>query len=73
VPGLGLSLAIFGRAGLVGITDQPFEVYSYTELLGKEAEVVTDMVGLDANAVNDALDRLERFGGRVRTVIVPTG
>jgi hypothetical protein len=29
-------------------------------------------VGLDADGVNDALDRLERFGGRVRTVILPT-
>jgi 2-desacetyl-2-hydroxyethyl bacteriochlorophyllide A dehydrogenase len=95
------SLAIFGRAGLVGITDQPFDVYSYTEILGKEAEVVgcadhlrheldllvefarrgaldlfdvvTDTVGLEADAVNEALDSLERFGGQVRTVIAPTG
>ena len=34
------SLAVFGRAGLVGITDKPFEVYSYAELLGREAEVI---------------------------------
>jgi propanol-preferring alcohol dehydrogenase len=34
------SLAVFGRAGLVGITDKPFELYSYTELLGREAEVI---------------------------------
>jgi len=34
------SLAVFGRAVLVGITDKPFEVYSYRELLGKEAEVI---------------------------------
>ena len=34
------SLAVFGRAGLVGITDKPFELYSYAELLGREAEVI---------------------------------
>ena len=35
-----LSLAVFGRAVLVGLTDKPFEIYSYMELLGKEAEVI---------------------------------
>jgi propanol-preferring alcohol dehydrogenase len=35
-----LALGVFGRAGLVGITEKPFEVYSYAELLGKEAEVI---------------------------------
>ncbi len=34
------SLAIFGRAVLVGITDKPFAVNSYFELLGKEAEII---------------------------------
>jgi len=95
------SLAVFGRAGLAGITDRPFEIYSYTELLGREAEVigcsdhllqeiplvleyarrrlldlsevVTRTVPLDADEVNDTLDALERFGGEVRTVIVPEG
>jgi 2-desacetyl-2-hydroxyethyl bacteriochlorophyllide A dehydrogenase len=95
------SLAVFGRAGLAGITDKPFEIYSYTELLGREAEVigcsdhllqemplvleyarrrlldlsevVTRTVPLDADAVNDTLDALERFGGEVRTVITPAG
>jgi len=93
------SLAVFGRAGLVGITDKPFEIYSYAELLGREAEVigcadhllhelpllleyarrgmldlsevVTRTVPLEADAVNETLDALERFGGGVRTVIVP--
>lgn len=93
------SLAVFGRAVLVGITNEPFEVYSYTELLGKEAEVigssdhllselpslieftcrgwldlsdvVTRTVPLDADAINETLDALERFGGDVRTVITP--
>ena len=34
------SLAVFGRAILVGISDKPFEVNSYTEVLGKEAEII---------------------------------
>jgi 2-desacetyl-2-hydroxyethyl bacteriochlorophyllide A dehydrogenase len=95
------SLAVFGRAGLAGITDKPFEIFSYTELLGREAEVigcsdhllqemplvleyarrrlldlsevVTRTVPLEADAVNDTLDALERFGAEVRTVITPAG
>jgi len=34
------SLAVFGRAILVGITDRAFEVYAYAEVLGKEAEII---------------------------------
>jgi 2-desacetyl-2-hydroxyethyl bacteriochlorophyllide A dehydrogenase len=34
------SLAIMGRAVLVGITDRPFSVYSYTEVLGKETKII---------------------------------
>ncbi len=34
------SLAVFGRAVLVGISDRPFSVQSYTELIGKEAEIL---------------------------------
>lgn len=34
------SLAIFGRAVLVGITRKPFEVDSYFELIGREAEII---------------------------------
>jgi threonine dehydrogenase-like Zn-dependent dehydrogenase len=33
-------LAILGRAVLVGISDEPFEINSYTEVLGKEAEII---------------------------------
>ena len=35
-----LSLGVLGRAALVGLTNKSFEVYPYTELLGKEAEVI---------------------------------
>ena len=34
------SLGVLGRAVIAGITRQPFEIYSYGELLGKEAEVL---------------------------------
>jgi 2-desacetyl-2-hydroxyethyl bacteriochlorophyllide A dehydrogenase len=34
------SLAIKGRAALVGITDQPFSVVPYHELINKEAEII---------------------------------
>lgn len=33
------SLGVFGRAVIAGITREPFEIYSYGELLGKEAVV----------------------------------
>jgi D-arabinose 1-dehydrogenase-like Zn-dependent alcohol dehydrogenase len=93
------TLAVQGRAVLAGITDQPFAIDSYRDLLGREAEVigssdhllwelpilvdllrqgrlalshvVTRTVPLEAGAINEALDALERFGGQVRTVIVP--
>jgi len=93
------SLAVFGRAMAVGVTDQTFELGSYTDLIHKEAEVigsadhlaqelptllelarrgaldlsdvVTDTIPLDADAINEAMDRLERFGSDVRIVIVP--
>jgi propanol-preferring alcohol dehydrogenase len=93
------SLAIQGRALLVGITEKSFEIAPYTDVLNKEAEiigvsdhlaselpsliefvrqrkldlsgVITATVPLDAKAVNNALDQLEKFGDAVRTVIVP--
>lgn len=34
------SLAVLGRAVLVGIADRPFSVDSYREVLGKEAEII---------------------------------
>jgi D-arabinose 1-dehydrogenase-like Zn-dependent alcohol dehydrogenase len=92
-------LGIMGRAALAGIARQPFEVDSYRELIGKEAEIigcsdhlmqelpllmefvhrrildlshiVTRTIPLDATAINETLDALERFGGETRTVITP--
>jgi len=34
------SLAVFGRAVLVGIAERPFSVDSYREVLGKEAQII---------------------------------
>jgi propanol-preferring alcohol dehydrogenase len=93
------SLAIFGRAALVGLMRGTFEVAPYAELLNKEAEIIgvsdhlaselpallefartgqLDLSGdvirtvpLEAGAVNEVLDRLERFGDDVRVVIIP--
>jgi 2-desacetyl-2-hydroxyethyl bacteriochlorophyllide A dehydrogenase len=92
------SLGALGRAALVGLTQERFEVAPYHELLNKEAEIigVSDhlaseipvlldfvreqklnlsgdlirTVPLEADATNDALDRLASFGDDVRTVIV---
>ena len=91
------SLAILGRAAIVGLTQQTVEISPYRELLNKEAEIigvsdhlaadipmllelaragtldlsqgVIHPVPLEAKAVNEALDGLERFGDEVRTVI----
>lgn len=93
------SLAIFGRAGLVGLTRDTFEVAPYDEVLNKEAEIIgvsdhlaseipqllefartrkldlshgiIKTVPLDADAINNALDGLERFSDDVRVVISP--
>jgi propanol-preferring alcohol dehydrogenase len=93
------SLAKFGRAVIVGVTNKTFEVAPYTQLIPTEAEIigssdhlaqelpilielarrgildlsqiVTDTLPLDANAINGAMDRLDRFAGDVRVVITP--
>jgi 2-desacetyl-2-hydroxyethyl bacteriochlorophyllide A dehydrogenase len=93
------SLAIKGRAALVGITDKTFEIAPYEEVLNKEAEiigvsdhlaselpfliewvrqgkldlsnVVTRTISLDADAINQTLDGLEKFGDEGRVVIKP--
>jgi len=93
------SLAPYGRAVIVGLTDRPLCIDTYREVLGKEAEiigcsdhlleelplivdlarqgrldlsrVVTETIPLEADAVNEAIQRLYRFGVGIRTVIVP--
>jgi len=93
------SLAKLGRAVIVGVTGETFEVAPYTQLIPTEAEiigssdhlaqelpglielarrgvldlsgVVTGTLPLDADAVNEAMDRLEGFSDDVRVVITP--
>jgi 2-desacetyl-2-hydroxyethyl bacteriochlorophyllide A dehydrogenase len=93
------SLSIFGRAVMVGLSDQTIQVAPYGDLILKEAEivgasdhlaheipsliqlaqqgrldlsgVVTETVPLDADAINQVLDRLDHFGDTIRAVIVP--
>jgi 2-desacetyl-2-hydroxyethyl bacteriochlorophyllide A dehydrogenase len=93
------SLAVFGRAVLVGLTDRLVEIDPYREVLGKEVEiigasdhlmsefpllfefarrglldlsgVITRTIPLDAGAVNETLDELDRYGTGIRTVIAP--
>jgi propanol-preferring alcohol dehydrogenase len=93
------SLAVFGRAVIVGITDRTLEIAPYADLLMKEAQVlgaadhlaqelplllemarrgsldlshlITATIPLDAGAINQVLDRLERGEAGIRTVIVP--
>jgi D-arabinose 1-dehydrogenase-like Zn-dependent alcohol dehydrogenase len=93
------SLAIHGRAALVGIMDQTFDVSPYHEIINKEAEIIgvsdhlaselpsllefarngaldlshaiSRTIPLEAGAVNETLDRLERYHEDVRTVITP--
>ena len=93
------SLAVLGRAVIVGLTDQPVEIETYHDMLGKEAEligssdhlaselptlielarrgaldftgVVSATIPLDADAINETMDRLARFGDDVRVVIKP--
>jgi 2-desacetyl-2-hydroxyethyl bacteriochlorophyllide A dehydrogenase len=92
-------LGVMGRAVIAGISDQPLEINTYGELLGKEVEiigsndhllqelpmlvdmarrgvldtkrVVTGVIPLEAQAINETLDALEKYEGGVRTVIVP--
>jgi len=93
------SLAVHGRAALVGIMDQSFDVAPYHEIINKEAEIIgvsdhlaselpallefarsgqlelshaiSRTIPLEADAVNEALDRLERFHDDLRVVITP--
>jgi len=93
------SLAIKGRAALVGITEKTFEIAPYEEILNKEAEiigvsdhlaselplliewvrqgkldlsrVITRRVPLEAEAINQVLDGLEKFGDEGRVVVRP--
>ncbi len=93
------SLGNLGRAVMVGLNQQPISVNAYTQIIGKEAEiigsndhllselpllvewarrgvldtsrVVSQVIPLDAEKINQRLDDLEKFTSDVRVVIAP--
>lgn len=93
------SLSNLGRAVMVGLNQQPISINTYTQVLGKEAEiigsndhlleelpilvdlarrkildtsrVVSQVLPLEADRINQRLDELESFTSDVRAVIVP--
>jgi len=93
------SLGYMGRAVMVGMNQQPIEINTYLQVLGKEAEiigsndhllqelpllvdmarrkildtsrVVSQVIPLNADKINQRLDDLENFTNDVRVVIVP--
>jgi D-arabinose 1-dehydrogenase-like Zn-dependent alcohol dehydrogenase len=66
------SLATLGRAALVGLTPQSFEVAPYSELLNKEAEIigVSDHLASELPQLLDfaRTGKLDLSGGIIRTV-----
>ena len=68
---------IIGReAELIGVSDHhPSELHELIDMVARGRLVldgiVSATVGLDQVEVNGVLDRMERFGSEVRTVIVP--
>jgi propanol-preferring alcohol dehydrogenase len=88
-----------GRAVMVGMNQQPIEINTYRQVLGKEAEiigsndhllqelpllvdmarrkildtshVVSHVIPLEADKINQRLDDLENFTSDIRVVIVP--
>lgn len=93
------SLGYMGRAVMVGLNQQPIQINTYMQVLGKEAEiigsndhllqelpllvdmarrkildtsrVVSQVIPLDADKINQRLNDLENFTNNVRVVIVP--
>jgi len=90
----------FGRAVMVGLNQQPIQINTYLQVLGKEAEiigsndhllselsllvdlahrnildtshVISRVISLDADKINQRLDDMDNFTGRdVRVVIMP--
>ncbi len=64
------------EAEIIGSSDHlASELPILTELVQRGeldlADVITNTVPLDADAINETMDRLESFEGEVRTVIVP--
>jgi len=71
------SLAILGRAALVGLTREHFEVAPYSELLNKEAEIigVSDHLASEIPLLLDLVRarKLDLSHGIIRTVALDAG
>jgi threonine dehydrogenase-like Zn-dependent dehydrogenase len=71
------SLAILGRAALVGLTREVFEIAPYVELLNKEAEIigVSDHLASEFPLLLDLArtGRLDLTQGIIRTVPLEAG
>jgi D-arabinose 1-dehydrogenase-like Zn-dependent alcohol dehydrogenase len=71
------SLAILGRAAIVGLTKETFEVASYSELLNKEAEIigVSDHLVSEIPSLLELARRkqLDWSGNIIRTVPLESG
>jgi propanol-preferring alcohol dehydrogenase len=71
------SLAILGRAALVGLTQQSFEVAPYAELLNKEAEIigVSDHLASEIPVLLDLTrtGKLDLSHGIIRTIPLEAG
>ncbi len=69
------SLAVLGRVAIAGITDKPFEVASYEELLGREAEIigVSDHLAQEIPYLIDFVRRGVLQLSDVVTGVVPLG
>ena len=79
---------VYGSFSFHDLTVKEAEILGAADHLGSEideligmvdegtldlSEVVTGTVALEADAINEVLDRLESFSGGVRTVITPRG
>jgi propanol-preferring alcohol dehydrogenase len=71
------SLAILGRAALVGLTQETFEIAPYSELLNKETEIigVSDHLASEIPVLLDLarMGRLDLAHGIIRTVPLAAG
>jgi propanol-preferring alcohol dehydrogenase len=71
------SLAILGRAAIVGLTKETFEIASYSELLNKEAEIigVSDHLASEIPSLLELARtrRLDMSGNIIKTIPLESG
>ena len=71
------ALAVFGRAAIAGITRQTFDISPYSELIGKEAEIigVSDHLASEIPVLLEFVQRreLDFSGNLIRSVALEAG